>query len=150
MADTYILESADRWIDSGQNNSNVLQVSPCDGRILHFGVVDETGCLEQVKGVTYPLGDFVGPIEPKILPNCTEKNSQQERLYFCTLYLGPGDCHHFHSPAKLTFKERRQFPGSHTERCVCSNNISEAFVSFQEPCCLLHPQSLVLYKASSQ
>lgn len=73
--------------------------------------MDEAGHLEQVKGITYPLGDFLGPTEPRILPKYTGMKVQ-DRLYYCTLYLAPGDCHHFHSPAKLTFKERRHFPGA--------------------------------------
>lgn len=35
-------------------------MSPCDGRILHFGKV-ENSLLEQVKGVTYSLKTFLGP-----------------------------------------------------------------------------------------
>ena len=37
-----------------------VQVSPCDGKVLHFGRVDNSK-LEQVKGVTYSLKDFLGP-----------------------------------------------------------------------------------------
>lgn len=37
----------------------VLKVSPCDGKILHFGRV-EKGMLEQVKGVNYSLQAFLG------------------------------------------------------------------------------------------
>lgn len=37
-----------------------LQVSPADGRILHFGQVKNSE-VEQVKGVTYSLENFLGP-----------------------------------------------------------------------------------------
>lgn len=37
-----------------------FQTSPCDGRILYFGKA-ERGVLEQVKGITYSLQDFMGP-----------------------------------------------------------------------------------------
>ena len=41
-------------------NIPIVQVSPCDGRILHFGCV-ENGWVEQVKGVKYSLTTFIGP-----------------------------------------------------------------------------------------
>lgn len=36
------------------------QISPADGRILHFGRVKNSE-VEQVKGVTYSLANFLGP-----------------------------------------------------------------------------------------
>lgn len=36
------------------------QISPADGRILHFGLVKNSE-VEQVKGVTYSLANFLGP-----------------------------------------------------------------------------------------
>ncbi|XP_014663629.1 PREDICTED: phosphatidylserine decarboxylase proenzyme-like [Priapulus caudatus] len=36
-------------------------VCPADGRILHLGKVDMPGKVEQVKGVTYSLKEFLGP-----------------------------------------------------------------------------------------
>lgn len=36
------------------------QISPADGRILHFGQVKNSE-VEQVKGVTYSLENFLGP-----------------------------------------------------------------------------------------
>lgn len=37
-----------------------LQISPADGKILHFGRVKNCE-VEQVKGVTYSLETFLGP-----------------------------------------------------------------------------------------
>ncbi|XP_022086414.1 phosphatidylserine decarboxylase proenzyme, mitochondrial-like isoform X2 [Acanthaster planci] len=96
-------------------------VSPCDGKVLHFGKV-ERGWMEQVKGVTYTLQGFLGPKtanqqegEVKQVSNdhfqsrLTTKAGN--RLYQCILYLAPGDYHRFHSPADWTIKHRRHFPG---------------------------------------
>ncbi|XP_072164096.1 phosphatidylserine decarboxylase proenzyme, mitochondrial-like isoform X1 [Diadema setosum] len=98
-------------------------VSPCDGTVLHFGKVHNSK-LEQVKGITYSLKDFLGP-------QCTDKTStnssqyevsdedyhstlcQREgtNLYHCVIYLAPGDYHRFHSPTDWTANHRRHFPG---------------------------------------
>ena len=37
-----------------------MQVCPADGKVLHLGEVDEDGCLEQIKGVSYKLHHFLG------------------------------------------------------------------------------------------
>lgn len=41
-------------------NSFTPQISPADGKILHFGRVKNCE-VEQVKGVTYSLETFLGP-----------------------------------------------------------------------------------------
>ena len=40
--------------------SILLQVCPCDGKVLHLGKVDRRGRLEQIKGVSYQLHHFLG------------------------------------------------------------------------------------------
>ena len=77
-------------------------VSPCDGRLLHWGGVQAGGRVEQVKGVSYQLDHFLGPDLPDL---------EKKRLYQCVLYLAPGDYHCFHSPASWTVQSRRHFPG---------------------------------------
>ncbi|XP_037548376.1 phosphatidylserine decarboxylase proenzyme, mitochondrial isoform X1 [Nematolebias whitei] len=62
--------------------------SPADGKILHFGQVKNSE-VEQVKGVTYSLENFLGP---------------HMRI--------SGDYHCFHSPTDWEVELRRHFPGS--------------------------------------
>lgn len=159
-----------------------LQTSPADGRILYLGEVTK-GALEQVKGVTYSLKGFLGPLDgllkpcnkpqPAIATTTTNNNNSidlckadnlsyldltpvpkhdlklcydlqlpQDQnyeismvdpksftkqceemymrqllthpgnvLYYCIIYLAPGDYHRFHSPVNWTVYSRRHFPG---------------------------------------
>ena len=103
-----------------------IQTSPADGRVLNCGVVDN-GALEQVKGVTYSLVGFLGPLESLLrqpepsAPStaCVEESFDWRRLlcnpanklYHCIVYLAPGDYHRFHSPADWNVYARRHFPG---------------------------------------
>merc|ERR1719209_1734978 len=73
-------------------------VSPCDGKVLHWGEVEAGGRVEQVKGVSYLLDNFLGPGLPSL---------ENKKLYQCVLYLAPGDYHCFHSPVTWTIKTRR-------------------------------------------
>ncbi|XP_028400696.1 phosphatidylserine decarboxylase proenzyme, mitochondrial-like [Dendronephthya gigantea] len=87
-------------------DKNSELVSPVDGRILHFGKVTD-GKLEQIKSVPYSLESFLGQSTLSNADHPTPDN----QLYQCVLYLGPGDCHHFHSPAEWDIETRRHFPG---------------------------------------
>lgn len=93
-------------------------VSPCDGTVLHMGLAKD-GLLEQVKGITYTMESFLGPITWKscqvsersdTYQQCLLQN-QNTDLYHCVIYLAPGDYHRFHSPVNWTVKYRRHFPG---------------------------------------
>lgn len=103
--------------------------SPADGRVLHFGKV-ENGVVEQVKGVNYSIQGFLGPNPGRDTTTGSHDNSTsppstmtdlsyQEQmgikpgnaLYNCIIYLAPGDYHRFHSPADCQFVNRRHFPG---------------------------------------
>ena len=82
-------------------------VSPCDGKVLHWGSVDAgSGVVEQVKGISYSLKHFLGK-EPEL----SSSSERCRRLYQCVLYLAPGDYHGFHSPADWSVETRRHFPG---------------------------------------
>ncbi|CAD5113225.1 unnamed protein product [Dimorphilus gyrociliatus] len=80
-------------------------VSPSDGRILHFGSCSN-GNLEQVKGVKFRIFALLGKTE--LDQRLKEENVD---LYYCTIYLAPGDYHRFHAPADWQITFRRHFPG---------------------------------------
>ncbi|KAJ1876528.1 phosphatidylserine decarboxylase 1 [Coemansia sp. RSA 1722] len=136
-------------------DANVV-VSPSDGKVLHFGVVEQRE-VEQVKGLTYSLDAFFGRpeetsgIAASTMVDATLSNSHNatadddfavvngipytldtligpdaltpalqslgtslrdhERLFFCVIYLAPGDYHRFHSPVNWVVEARRHFAG---------------------------------------
>lgn len=83
--------------------ANEEVVSPVDAKVTRFGLVDSKGLLEQIKGSSYPLVEFLG-FEP-VLKN---KDSQ---LYFCVLYLAPGDYHRIHASSDFAVTQRVHIPG---------------------------------------
>ncbi|KAI9545450.1 hypothetical protein NQZ68_036437 [Dissostichus eleginoides] len=91
-------------------------ISPADGRILHFGRVQNSQ-VEQVKGVTYSLEHFLGPQRGRSQDASRSfqdllLSSPQNDLFHVVVYLAPGDYHCFHSPADWRVELRRHFPGS--------------------------------------
>ncbi|XP_076613718.1 phosphatidylserine decarboxylase proenzyme, mitochondrial isoform X2 [Chaetodon auriga] len=90
--------------------------SPADGRILHFGRVKNSE-VEQVKGVTYSLENFLGP-QKRQSNNSSSSfrdlllSSPDNDLFHVVVYLAPGDYHCFHSPTDWKVELRRHFPGS--------------------------------------
>ncbi|KAL0858496.1 hypothetical protein ABMA27_012362 [Loxostege sticticalis] len=89
-------------------------VSPCDGVVLNCGPAD-TDKIEQVKGVTYSLEEFLG--ENKWSKNKGTSyydsllTNKENILHQCIIYLAPGDYHRFHSPCDWTSTFRRHFSG---------------------------------------
>ncbi|XP_060067305.1 phosphatidylserine decarboxylase proenzyme, mitochondrial-like [Ylistrum balloti] len=96
---------------------------PSDGKVLHFGVVQD-GKLEQVKGITYSLRQFLGhtswlngPLAENVHFMSDEEFYKSlhiqpgNDLYYCIIYLAPGNYHRFHSAVDWTIKFRRHFPG---------------------------------------
>ena len=110
-------------------DETVSVVCPADGKVLVYGSV-ENGRVEQVKGVSYSLRKFLGPRE---VPELDDKDTEiktllskppsenfekslmhdpdNNKLYTCVVYLGPGDYHGFHSPCDWVVKKRRHFVG---------------------------------------
>uniref|UniRef100_A0A3B5A389 Phosphatidylserine decarboxylase proenzyme, mitochondrial n=1 Tax=Stegastes partitus TaxID=144197 RepID=A0A3B5A389_9TELE len=91
-----------------------LCVSPADGRILHFGRVKNSE-VEQVKGVTYSLENFLGPQKRQDSSSSFRDlllSSPDSDLFHVVVYLAPGDYHCFHSPTDWRVELRRHFPGS--------------------------------------
>ena len=41
-------------------DQNADLVVPCDGKVLHCGVITDENQVEQVKGMTYTLNEFLG------------------------------------------------------------------------------------------
>ena len=81
----------------------VLQVSPADGHVAHFGAI--TGhSVEQVKGAVYDMRAFLAGV-----PTPRPGNG----LFHVVIYLAPGDYHRFHSPANWSMKQYIHFPGEH-------------------------------------
>ncbi|XP_028049013.1 phosphatidylserine decarboxylase proenzyme, mitochondrial [Monomorium pharaonis] len=103
---------------------NANMISPADGKVLYFGPV-ESCRVEQVKGVTYDLRQFLGdPNSFRTLNQIARETTMHKddyvnsllknpdnRLYQLTIYLAPGDYHRFHSPTDWNIKFRRHFPG---------------------------------------
>ncbi|CAH1126394.1 unnamed protein product [Ceutorhynchus assimilis] len=95
-------------------------ISPCDGTVLSVGTVTN-GQVEQVKGVTYYVKDFLGEkideqninnnLSKEIHEHLLHKPHEGNTLYQCVIYLAPGDYHRFHSPAKWSPTHRRHFSG---------------------------------------
>ncbi|KAF9177861.1 phosphatidylserine decarboxylase 1 [Haplosporangium sp. Z 767] len=150
-------------------------VSPSDGRVFHFGLVDGSK-VEQIKGMSYSLEDFLGSQKAsqtaEIIkathsanvvdeeefaevnginytldsllgydqqPTMEHKKQDSEgnvvrdeeadeksklmesqehlrlrpgnALFFCVIYLAPGDYHRFHSPTNWVAETRRHFSG---------------------------------------
>lgn len=95
---------------------NTNMISPADGKVLYFGPV--TSCrVEQVKGVTYDLRQFLGDVNDSPSTKLADEyvnsllKNPDNRLYQLIIYLAPGNYHRFHSPTDWNIKFRRHFPG---------------------------------------
>lgn len=85
-------------------------VSSTDGKVLHCGQVhfDDSGSAfpEQVKGSLYKLSDLIGTEAAMRFSNNSGRS-----VYYCTVYLAPGDYHRFHAPTKLEVESVASFSG---------------------------------------
>lgn len=89
-------------------------ISPCDGVVINCGPAD-TDKIEQVKGVTYSLEEFLGENKwsKKKSDNYYDSllTNKNNILHQCIIYLAPGDYHRFHTPCDWTATFRRHFSG---------------------------------------
>jgi len=87
-------------------------VSPADCKVLSLGKVTEDFTIEQIKGISYPLETFLGPHHPfKKQIDVLQEYDDAYDVFYCSLYLGPGDYHWFHSPTEWSVQHRRHIPG---------------------------------------
>ena len=108
-------------------DQNSELVSPVDGKVVVFGRANERR-VEQVKGVTYDIADFLGTYEGQGERGDSKKENSVDRInsmamegtnqekgtcvFHVVIYLSPGDYHRLHSPADLNVQELRHFPGT--------------------------------------
>ncbi|CEP01021.1 phosphatidylserine decarboxylase [Plasmodiophora brassicae] len=77
-------------------------VSPADGLVTICGQVSPHGRLDQIKDSSYALDGFLG---------CAPEPGPGSSLYYCVVYLAPGDYHRFHSPSRWHICERMHIAG---------------------------------------
>ncbi|CAN6302655.1 unnamed protein product [Urochloa humidicola] len=116
-------------------------VSPVDGKVLRLGKLRGPGTMiEQVKGFSYPVSSLLGTssslhdateeelsrehIEQSMPENSNVKSwwrvsiaspklvlSPKKDIFYCVIYLHPGDYHRVHSPVDCNILKRRHFSG---------------------------------------
>ena len=86
-------------------------VSPVDARVTVIGEVGRDGRLEQIKGMSYSLGEFLGFIPPPLTSVPQDPNAPHPTLHYIVFYLAPGDYHRIHNPTTALYAHRRHFPG---------------------------------------
>lgn len=106
--------------DARQIHPGMCVVSPADGVVMSAGCVNQ-GTLEQIKGVTYSLAQFLGPSTWKSEQQPTPEGATYQdsllrhpgdtSLFYYVVYLKPGDYHRFHSPVEWDIAFRRHFTG---------------------------------------
>jgi len=98
-----------RNLAPGQRPIESDLTAPVDGRARGFGLIAGPE-LEQIKGKTYSIGEFLGdnrfaPLgDAPLAPRYTGGT-------FCNFYLAPPDYHHIHSPVDGVITGVRAIPG---------------------------------------
>eukprot|EP00764_Aduncisulcus_paluster_P010645 gnl/Carplike_NY0171/3778_a5097_253.p1 GENE.gnl/Carplike_NY0171/3778_a5097_253~~gnl/Carplike_NY0171/3778_a5097_253.p1 ORF type:complete len:316 (+),score=50.53 gnl/Carplike_NY0171/3778_a5097_253:148-1095(+) len=98
-------------------------VAPADSRFVCGGQISELGKIPCVKGLDFTVEDILS-CSPELkhsefVPTSSELPtlSSNPNLYFCVMYLSPGDYHRYHTPCEFNIKKRIHSPG----RLVCVN-----------------------------
>jgi phosphatidylserine decarboxylase len=104
-----------------------------------------------VKGIDFTLAEFMGEDSvvfaalDRIKATAAARKGGEvgTQLYYCVIYLAPGDYHGYHSPVDWTIRERIHFPGEP----FCSRLIS--YRTHCEAICFLSPDGPSLRFATS-
>eukprot|EP00250_Pteridium_aquilinum_P003726 c14025_g1_i1 orf=227-1528(+) len=101
-------------------------LSPVDGVMLRCGRIRRPGlAIEQVKGHSYSVSSLLGDdpwdfaasyadittVDGAKHTKALQAKRQANDLFYCVLYLGPGDYHRVHSPTDWQVLCRRHFSG---------------------------------------
>lgn len=86
-------------------------VAPSDGTLLHCGSLRGEDMLypQQVKGSLYALEELIGAEAAARFQSGVARDNSA--VYYCTIYLSPGDYHRFHAPARLQIAATECIPG---------------------------------------
>ena len=84
------------------DNNDQAILSPCDGRISQFGIIDDHHLI-QAKGKTFTLNEF-------LTSSCQYTHAFTDG-HFCTIYLSPRDYHRVHMPCAAKLMEMIYVPG---------------------------------------
>ncbi len=100
---------------------------------------DTPEVLGRYANVAYEMG--VGALPPLLQPHSPGQKGLKEgnKLFFCVIYLAPGDYHRFHSPTNWVAERRRHFRGELTRcrrtwptgcrTCLCSTSAWRCWVA---------------------
>ena len=90
---------------------------------------DTPEVLGRYANVAYEMG--VGALPPLLQPHSPGQKGVKEgnKLFFCVIYLAPGDYHRFHSPTNWVAERRRHFRGElYSVSPYMANRLSNLFV----------------------
>ncbi|CAG8561827.1 5180_t:CDS:2 [Paraglomus occultum] len=113
---TYLLDALIGNSSSPTSPSEVLSSFPPP-----ITITDEKE-FASLNGITYSLEALIGEDKDsakkhvaekksELVPAITTKSPKTNGLFFCVLYLAPGDYHRFHSPNNWVVEKRRHFAG---------------------------------------
>ena len=95
-----------------ENESDDILSSPCDGRIFSFSEIHNFDEIFFIKKIKDSLSSFLfGKFVYNHLDWQKDLLNNNKRYYQMTIYLSPGDCHRYYSPANINVSERIYLPG---------------------------------------
>ena len=86
------------------------------GKLISFFPSKNVSILESLflQKTLYDLNLFRGDDRDNRVRYCQSllRNPSSNDLFYCVIYLAPGDYHRFHAPCNFRVKQRRHFPGA--------------------------------------